>query len=93
LTTAEFNLLDILVRNPGQPLDRDQMSRAVLGRPFNSLDRSIDNLVARLRRKLGDPARAPRMIKTTRAVGYVFTGFERPVTSADRGSSDQDGAR
>jgi two-component system OmpR family response regulator len=78
LTTAEFNLLDVLARNVGTPLNRDYLSRAVFGRVFSATDRSIDNLIARLRRKLGDPARAPRMIKTARPVGYVFTGFADP---------------
>ena len=78
LTTAEFNLLDVLARNAGTPLSRAYLSRAVFGRVFGAADRSIDNLVARLRRKLGDPARAPRMIKTARPVGYVFTGFTDP---------------
>ena len=78
LTSAEFNLLDVLTQNIGTPLSRDYLSRAVFGRAFSAMDRSIDNLIARLRRKLGDPARAPRMIKTARPIGYVFTGFADP---------------
>jgi two-component system OmpR family response regulator len=82
LTSAEFNLLNILVLNTGTPLDRDYLSRAVFGRVYSAMDRSIDNLVARLRRKLHDSARAPHMIKTARPVGYVFTGFPRAADVA-----------
>ena len=75
LTTAEFSLLDTFVSHTGQSLSRDQLSMAALGRNYRASDRSIDNLVAKLRRKLGDSAKAARMIKTARPVGYVFTGF------------------
>jgi DNA-binding response OmpR family regulator len=75
LTSAEFNLLNVLAQHTGTPLSRDYLSRAVFGRAYNIMDRSIDNLVARLRRKLKDSARSPHMIKTARPVGYVFTGF------------------
>jgi len=79
LTSAEYNLLNVLVMNAGTPLSRDYLSRAVFGRTYSALDRSIDNLVARLRRKLGDPARAAQVIKTARPIGYVFTGFATPA--------------
>lgn len=75
LTSAEFNLLHVMVRNAGTPLDRDYLSRAVFGRVHSEMDRSVDNLVARLRRKLNDSARTPHIIKTARPIGYVFTGF------------------
>lgn len=68
LTSAEFNLLNIRVLNTGTPLDRDYLSRAVFGRVYSAIDRSIDNLVARLRRKLHNSARAPHMIKTARPI-------------------------
>lgn len=82
LTSAEYNLLDVLVMNAGTPLSRDYLSRAVFGRTYNALDRGIDNLVTRLRRKLGDPARAAQVIKTARPIGYVFTGFAGPAQDA-----------
>ena len=71
LTTAEFNLLAALVRNQGQPMSREELFGLVFGRPFNPLDRAIDNVVAKLRAKLGGPV----MIRTVRPVGYAFTGF------------------
>lgn len=75
LTTAEFSLLEAFVENPGRPLSRDHLATAVLGRHTHAGDRGIDNLAAKLRRKLGDSASLARMIKTARPVGYVFTGF------------------
>lgn len=76
LTLLEFKMLEMLVANIGRPLHRQDLFTAVLGRPYAANDRSIDNLVARLRRKLGDPARQARIIKTARPLGYVFTGFK-----------------
>ena len=75
LTAAEFDLLAAFVENTGRPMSREQLATAALGRHSYASDRGIDNLVAKLRRKLGDSARIARMIKTARPVGYVFTGF------------------
>lgn len=85
LTTAEFNLLHVLAQNAGTPLGREYLSRAVFCRAYKAMDRSIDNLVARLRRKLREPNRAPRMIKTARPFGYVFTGFASAPSRSERG--------
>jgi two-component system, OmpR family, response regulator len=82
LTTAEFKLLEAFVANTGRPLHRRDLAAAVLGRPYDASDRSIDNLVAKLRRKLGDPAKQARMIKTARPLGYVFTGLTAPADRA-----------
>ena len=79
LTTAEFSLLDAFVENTGRTLSRDYLATAVLGRNTYASDRGIDNLVAKLRRKLRDSARLARMIKTARPVGYIFTGFSTAV--------------
>ena len=84
LTTAEFKLLEIFVANTGRPLHRRDLAAAVLGRPYDISDRSIDNLVAKLRRKLGDPAKQARMIKTARPLGYVFIGLTAPADRATR---------
>ncbi len=81
LTTAEFSLLAAFVENTGRPVSRDHLSRVALGRPTHRGDRGIDNLIAKLRRKLRDLAKLARMIKTARPVGYMFTGFN--VTAAE----------
>jgi DNA-binding response OmpR family regulator len=73
LTTAEFNLLDILVARPGRVLSRDNLMDLLKGADWSPLDRTIDNLVARVRKKIEPDADTPRLIKTVRGVGYVFT--------------------
>jgi DNA-binding response OmpR family regulator len=74
LTTAEFELLALLVRNRGRVLTRDRILEATRGLDWEAYDRSIDVLVSRLRQKLGDDPRRPAYIKTVRGVGYRFIG-------------------
>jgi two-component system OmpR family response regulator len=74
LTTGEFDMLAILVRNAGRVLSRDRLMALTRGRDLDAFDRSIDAQVARLRKKVeADPAN-PTLIKSVRGVGYVFTG-------------------
>jgi two-component system response regulator CpxR len=75
LTTAEFDLLEQLLRSAGRVLSRDEMVRAVLGREFSPFDRSIDNHVSNLRRKLGPRSDGLERIKGVRGAGYVYTVF------------------
>ena len=70
LTRGEFEVLALLVRHPGEILDRDRLSRAVSGHDWSPQDRSVDVLVRRLRVKLDDPARADSLIATIRGEGY-----------------------
>jgi two-component system, OmpR family, response regulator len=72
LTTSEFNLLESFVRRPHRVLSRNQIMDLLKGYDWSPLDRSIDNLIARLRRKIEADANHPRLIKTVRGVGYVF---------------------
>ena len=80
LTTDQFNLLDVLVEHNGKALSRDFLSHTLFNRLLQAGDRSIDNLVVRLRRRLGEPARAPRIVKTARGDGYFFDGFPEART-------------
>ncbi len=73
LTSYEFELLAILACRPGRPLSRDQIAELIAHRQRGPDDRSIDVLIGKLRRKLGDDPRAPRLIRTIRGVGYLFT--------------------
>ncbi|GAB4246641.1 MAG: two-component system response regulator MisR [Acidobacteriota bacterium] len=73
LTTAEFDLLEILLRSAGSPLSRDELCEAALRRPLHPYDRSIDMLVSQLRRKLGWKIGDLERIKTIRGVGYMYT--------------------
>jgi DNA-binding response OmpR family regulator len=76
LTTAEFALLGLLVRNPGRVLSRDRILEETRGLDWEAYDRSIDVLVSRLRHKLGDDPRRPAFIRTVRGAGYSFIGGE-----------------
>ncbi|MGJ4930445.1 response regulator transcription factor [Bradyrhizobium sp. HKCCYLS2038] len=77
LTDIEFRLLQCLASNAGRVLSRDEISNALLGHEWSPLDRTIDGHIARLRRKLETSADEPRLIKSVRGVGYVFTGDVR----------------
>ncbi len=74
LTSMEFGLLSLFARNPGVVLDRDRIFESIKGLDDDSFDRSIDVLVSRLRAKLGDNPREPRLLKTIRGAGYKFIG-------------------
>ena len=72
LTETEFRLLALFVENPARVLSRDKILRAVQGREWSPLDRTVDGHVTRLRRKLEGSPDQPRIIKSVRSVGYVF---------------------
>jgi DNA-binding response OmpR family regulator len=74
LTSAEFDLLAALAACPGEAMDRDRLTREVLHRPYRSEDRSLDNLVHQIRRKLGRTG-AGEVIVSVRNQGYAFKGF------------------
>lgn len=74
LTTAEFELLAILVRHRGRVLTRERILDETRGLDWESFDRSIDVLVSRLRHKLGDEPKSPTYIKTVWGRGYCFVG-------------------
>lgn len=73
LTTGEFRLLEIFVRHANRVLSRDRLMDLLKGHDYSPLDRSIDNQVARLRKKIEPEGDAPRFIKTVRGIGYSFT--------------------
>jgi DNA-binding response OmpR family regulator len=71
LTSVEFNLLEVLLREAGRVVPRERLVNAVLSRKFSPFDRSIDMHVSKVRRKLGDTD-SDEHIKTVRGVGYIF---------------------
>jgi two-component system phosphate regulon response regulator OmpR len=77
LTTSEFELLGLLVRNRGRVLSRERIMDQMRGVDWDAYDRSIDVLVSRLRQKLGDDAKQPVFIRTVRGTGYCFIGGDR----------------
>ncbi len=72
LSGAEFRLLRIFLDHPNRVLNRDQLVDLTQGREADPLDRSIDVQVSRLRHRLHDDPKDPRLIKTVRGEGYVF---------------------
>ncbi len=72
LSGAEYRLLRIFLSHPNRVLNRDQLVDLTQGRDADPLDRSIDVQVSRLRQRLGDDSREPRLIKTVRGEGYVL---------------------
>ncbi len=74
LTSGDFRLLRVFLSHPKQILSRERLMDLIGGGMWTPLDRTIDNQVSRLRRKIErDPSR-PRLITTVRGVGYTFTG-------------------
>jgi DNA-binding response OmpR family regulator len=83
LTHREVALLRVLARNPGVVLSRDELRRAVSGRSADPYDRSIDMLVARLRRKIERDPKAPQSIVTVAGAGYklLVSDINKPTTT------------
>ena len=76
LTTCEFSLLAALADCAGQVLGRERLLEIVKGSADLAFERAIDVQISRLRRKLGDNPRKPRIIKTVRGVGYMLVASE-----------------
>ena len=72
LTTVEFDLLEALMRASGQVVNREKLTRDILGREFSPFDRSIDTHVCNLRKKLGPLADGTDRIKGVRGIGYLY---------------------
>ena len=72
LTTAEFDVLAILLGSAGRTVERESIAKAVLGRPLAPFERSIDMHISKLRRKLGNLSGGQPRIRTVRNVGYLF---------------------
>ena len=79
LTSTELALLHVLASHAGNVLEREQLVEALHGSADSAFDRSIDVLVSRLRGKLGDDPKQPRLLKTVRRVGYVLTARVEPA--------------
>jgi two-component system OmpR family response regulator len=67
LTSIEFNVLEVLMRNAGHVVSKKEISEQALGRPLARFDRSIDVHLSSIRQKLGDAA---KLIRTVRGLGY-----------------------
>ena len=74
LTGAEFDILLLLVKSAGKVVSRDEIAEICLGRPVAPFDRSVDNHVSNLRKKLGMFCRGTERIRSLRGTGYIYTG-------------------
>lgn len=80
LTVGEFKLLDLLARAPNRILTREQILDAINDDSLDITDRSIDIQIARLRKKIGDNAKMPEIIKTVRSAGYMLVLDNKKAT-------------
>ena len=72
ITNAEFNLLWLLATNKNQVLSREDLLLELRGIDYDGTDRTIDNRIVKLRKKLGDRDRLSPGIQSVRSVGYRF---------------------
>lgn len=78
LTPTEFDLLATLTAEPGRAFSRGDLLDAVWGREFDESLRTVDVMIASLRRKLIDHPKRPRFVSSVRGHGYAFIG-QRPA--------------
>lgn len=72
LTSGEFELLKIFIQSPGEVLTREDLLQQTKGRQLHALDRSIDIQISRLRTKIEENPKKPKLIKTVRSSGYTL---------------------
>ena len=73
LTTVEFKLLGVLVKEPGRVFSRAELIEKALGYDFEGFDRTIDVHILNLRRKVEPDPNHPRYLKTVYGVGYKLS--------------------
>ncbi|MGC3619680.1 winged helix-turn-helix domain-containing protein, partial [Pseudomonas aeruginosa] len=73
----DFALLKLFLDHPQQILDRDTFANATRGREVLPLERIVDLAVSRLRQRLRDTGKAPRLIQTVRGCGYLLAAVVR----------------
>ena len=86
LTSAECDLLCVLVSHAGSPQTRHELCLKVFQRQWHPNDRSLDGVIVNLRRKLEPDPSHPFVIQSVRGKGYVFTGFPSEGAVATRGN-------
>lgn len=81
LTTADYRLLVAMLERPRKVLSRDQLMDLTAGRNVGPLDRTIDNQISRLRRKIEPDPLRPRVITTVRNGGYCLSTDVEVISS------------
>ncbi len=74
ITAAEFGLLQVLFRNQGQVLSREQLINLAYGYEYEGFDRNIDSSIKRLRQKIETDPKKPQILLTKYGAGYVLGG-------------------
>ena len=72
LTGAEFDVLVLLAQSAGKVLTREDIAKSALGRPLGIFDRSVDNHISNLRKKLGSHVDEVERIRNVRGAGYIY---------------------
>ncbi len=72
LTSAEYELFLLLYKNKGNVITRDYILENIKTMSYESIDRTVDVLIGRIRKKIGDDPRNPKYIKSIRGYGYKF---------------------
>ena len=85
ISSAEFRLLVAFLDHPRQVLDRDRLLDMVQGREAHLFDRAVDNQVSRLRRKMEEDSRDPRLIQTVWGGGYRLAADVRRIPQDEAG--------
>ena len=80
LTSAEFNVLKLLLESAGQVLTKEYLTEEVLHRKLTAYDRSIDVHVSRIRQKLAEFGDMKNLIKSVRGVGYQMVSQSKHET-------------
>lgn len=90
LTAGDFKLLQVFLEHPRRVLPRERIMDLLNGPGWSPLDRTIDNQVARLRKKIEAVPGDPKLIKTVRGVGYIFTAKVSRVAASTAAPGEQD---
>ena len=82
LTSAEFDVLKLLLASAGKIVTREEVFEKVLHREYTVFDRSLDNYISNLRKKLGPKIGGIERIKSVRNSGYLYAQTPRPAKKA-----------
>ncbi len=80
LTSHEYQMFEHLIDNPNRVLSRDQLMNHISGRDWDPSDRSVDTLIAKVRKKVERNPSRPTLIQTVRGTGYMFTARTRQIS-------------
>ncbi len=83
ISSAEYKLLNVFASHAGQVLSRDQLLDMVQGREANLFDRAIDNQISRLRKKIEQDSKDPKLIQTVWGGGYMLAAQVRRIAGQE----------